>query len=494
MRSLIRHTALHALLVFAGNASSPAPVAAQAARSVVDTALARMGGVAAAQAVKRVRFEMMTQWQRITFDDRPYGDQPSYESHSDLRDYETKSWRNTRRFNNGRTVVEIADVVKDSVAIRRSPGGPGGVASPASVAPGTWTTLNVAYVDERRELFAFAPERALLGARDATDLRTLPDTVVGGAAQARVAATVDGLPMTLMVNRSTGFLTAVRFAAAAPNDFGLVPWGTMDVEVWLSGWRKQPGGLAYPYQWDVRRVGRPYKRMTVLAATFNPPASPDSFVVSDSLRAAYLATAVRPMHDVPLDSARIIDGRFASFGAPGAPAGAVKLGREWVLLESGQAPLSAERAGAWLAAADRGARLSAALVTMPSSAGNGGVPWLAAQRVPIRVAPGARPYMERVLRGNGAPSSGLSTIARAQWLRVSGDSLWLEPVDLPDLPGALVVYSPSLQWVYTASAANPLHLDLMLALAKSRGWVVTRTGSARAPVVPLASAPRVAGS
>jgi hypothetical protein len=300
MPSLLRHAVLHAALVVAGQLSSPAPAAAQSALAVVDTALARMGGVPAAQAVRRVRFEMVTQWQRTTFDDRPYGDQPSYESHSDLRDYDARSWRNTRRFNNGRSVVEVADVVNDSVAIRRSPGGPGGVASPTSVAPGTWTPLNVAYVDERRELFAVAPERALLGARAARDLHTLRDTVVGGTAQARVAATVDGLPMTLVVNRSTGFLTAVRFAAAAPNDFGLVPWGRMDVEVWFSGWRKQPGGLAYPYQWDVRRVGRPYKRMTVLAATFNPAASPDSFAVTDSLRVAYLATAVRAMHDVQL--------------------------------------------------------------------------------------------------------------------------------------------------------------------------------------------------
>jgi hypothetical protein len=492
MPSLFRHALLHGALVVAGRLLSPAPAAAQSPLAVVDTALARMGGASAARAVKRVRFEMVTQWQRIAFDDRPYADQPSYESHSDLRDYDTRSWRNTRRFNNGRSVVEITDVINDSVAIRRSPGGPGGVASPASVAPGSWTPLNVAYVDERRELFATAPERALLGARTARDLHELRDTVVGGTAQARVAATVDGFPMTLVVNRSTGFLTAVHFTAAAPNDFGLVPWGTMDVEVWFSGWRKQPEGLAYPYQWDVRRVGRPYKRMTVLAATFNPPASLDSFVVSDSLRAAYLATAVRPMHDIPFDSARIIDGRVASFGAPGSPAGAVKLGREWVLLEAGQAPLSAERAASWLAKNDAGSRLSAALVTAPNG-NNGGVAWLAAHHVPTHVSTGARPFVERILRGYATPMASVSTVTRGQWLRVAGDSLWLEPVDLPDLPRALVVYSPSLQWLYSASTATPLHLDLMLALARSRGWTVSRTGSARAPMVALPPAPRVAG-
>jgi hypothetical protein len=56
------------------------------------------------------------------------------------------------------------------------------------------------------------------------------------------------------------------------------------------------------------------------------------------------------------------------------------------------------------------------------------------------------------------------------------------------------VYSPSLQWLYGASAANPLHLDLLLALARTRGWSVTRTGSARAPMVVLpAAAPRPGG-
>jgi hypothetical protein len=489
MPSLRRHIVVHALVVLAGHAWSPFPAAAQSPLAVVDTALARMGGVAAAQSVKRVRFEMLTQWQRITFDERPYGDQPVYEMHSDLRDYDARSWRNTRRYDNGRTVTEFADVVNDSVAIRRSPGGPGNVASPATVPAGTWTTLNVAYADERRELFAFAPERALLGARAAGDLRMLRDTLVAGSMQARVAATVEGFPMTLFVSRSTGFLTAVRFAAAEPNDFGLVPWGRMDVEVWFSGWRKQPGSPAYPSQWDVRRVGRPYKRMTVLAATFNPAASPDSFVVSDSLRGAYLATAMRPMHDVPLDSARVIEGRFASFNTPGAPAGAVKLGREWVLLESGQAPSSAERAAGWLSKTDGGARVSAALVTAPSG-NNGGVVWLTAHHVPVYAPPAARPYLEHVLRGHGAPMAGVSTVARGQWLRVAGDSLWIESVDLPDLPGALVVYSPSLQWLYSASTANPLHLDRVLALARSRGWMITRTGSARAPITPLQSASR----
>lgn len=471
-----------ALLAGAG-ASAAAQSTPSSPVAVLDTAIARMGGPALLRGVSRARFEVMTQWQRTVFDARPYADQPVYEWHAELRDYALDAWRNTRRFNNGAAWTEITDVVRDSVAIRRSPGGPGGVASPVSVAPGAWAPLNIAYIDERDEAFALAPERLLLAARDADDLRPLSDTTIAGAPHARVVATVDRYATTLFIRRSTGYLTAARFRTAETNDFGLVPWGAMDVETWYSGWRKHPNGIVYPLQWDERRVGRPYKRSTVMGAQFNPPASPDSFVVSDSLRTAYLATSRRPMHDLPFDSARIVDGRFASFGTPGAPAGAVKLGGTWVLLEAGQAPLSAERAAAWLARADAGSTLGAALVTIPGT-GSGGAAWLASREVRLHVAPGAVSYMDAVMRGHHTTPRDLRVETKGRWLRVDGDSLWIEPLDFADAPGALVVYSPTLGWVYSGVAANPMQNDRLLAVARTRGWRVTLVGSARGVATP----------
>jgi len=468
---------------------SPASGRAQTARSLLDSAIVRMGGADALRDLKRVRFDLITQWQRTTFDERPYGDQPSYESHTDLRDYDRRAWRNTRRFMGSGPTREIVDVVLDTVAIRRSPGGPGGVASPAVAAPGAWTTLNVAYVDERRELFALAPERLLLSTRDAGDLRLLGDTTIAGAPYARVVATIDGVRTTVLLRRSTGFLTAVRFRRAEPNDFGLVPFGEMDVELWYSGWRKQPSGIVYPFQWDVRRAGRPYKRMTVIAAAFNPPVTPDSFVVSDSLRTAYLATSTRPMHEIALDSARIVERGFVSFNTPGAPAGAVKIGTRWVLLETGQAPSSAERAEVWLAAHDSGADVAAALVTMPGL-GMGGASWMVRHKVPLHVGHGALPFVAAALSGYADPQAGVTAVTEGRWLRIGGDSLRLEPIDLPDAPGALVAYAPSLAWVYSAAAANPLYLDRVLAHARARGWRVSRVGSARGSLSPPLSAAR----
>jgi hypothetical protein len=220
MRLLSR--AARALPLLALLATHAQPAHAQPARAILDTAIARMGGASLLGNLRRARFEMLTQWQRVVFDERPYADQPIYESHVDLRDYDLRAWRNTRRFYGVGPSREQVDVVRDSVAIRRSAGGPGGVASPAVVAPGAWTTLNVAYVDERRELFALAPERLLLAARAAPDLRLVGDTTIAGASYARIAATVDRYGMTIIVRRSTGVLTAVRFRTDEPNDFGLV--------------------------------------------------------------------------------------------------------------------------------------------------------------------------------------------------------------------------------------------------------------------------------
>lgn len=438
--------------------------------AALDTAIARMGGAEALGRITRVRYEMITQWQRTAFADAPYADQPSYEIHSDVRDYGIPAWRNTRRFQGARAAPEVVDIVRDSVAIRR-------------IGPAAWAPLNVAYVDERRELFAFAPERVLLLARGAADLRALADTTLGGLPHARVSATIEGFPATLFFRRGDGLPAFVRYRAAQPNDFGLAPWGEMTVEVWYSSWARTSAGVALPRQLDIRRVGRPYKRITVLAAAFDTVAAADSFALSDSLRTAFLATANRPMYDLPLDSAKIADGRFATFGAFGTPVGAVKVGRRWLLLETGQAPLTVERAAAWLARTDPGSAIAGAYVTAPS-AGNGGAAWLAAQKIPVHAGPGAMPFLAAILRNHRQPAAATSIVTRAQWRQVDGDSIWVEPMDLPDAAGSLLVYVPSLRWAYSAMAAAPLQVEYLMRRVRDRGWTVERIGSARAISVP----------
>jgi len=473
-----------AFLFAVSGAFFPPPVTHRhsAASAALDTAIARMGGEETLRHIERVRFEFMTLWQRMTFDNRPSDLIGTYELHSDLRNYPLSAWRNTRRFVGGPVMQEGTDIVGKDVAIRRFPPKPDGTMSP-------WAPLSIAYVDERKEIFAFAPERLLLAAHSASDLRALSDTTITGISHARVSATIDGFPTTIFFRRNDGFLAMARYRAGQPNDFGLAPWGDMEVEMWYSRWTKYPvpgtPGVGYPTQWDVRRVGRLYKRLTVLSANFDAAAPADSFAISDSLRSAFLAGAAnRPMWDLPMDSAKVIEPRLARFGNPGQTQAAVKLGTQWLMLEGTSVPQRNDSDVQWLKSADPGSAVGGLIVTVPN-VGRGGAVWFAERKLPVYVAPGAASAMSVTMSNWKQPRSVTTVLAKGQWVRVGGDSLWVEPMDFPDLPGSLVAYVPSMRWVYAGAAASALNFDLLVNRIRERGLNVDRIGSVRALTQPV---------
>jgi hypothetical protein len=375
----------------------------------------------------------------------------------------------------------MTDIVQKDAGIRRIPN-PDGTFAP-------WSPINIAYIDERKEIFAFAPERLLLAARTASDLRTLPDTTIAGQPHARVTATVDGFPTTILLRKNDGLLAMARYRAAQPNDFGLAPWGAMEVEVWYSRWAKYPlagtQGIGYPTQWDVRRVGRMYKRLTLLAANFDAAAPADSFAISDSLRTVFATgTASRPMWELPMDSAKVLEARLARFGMPGQAQAAVRFGSQWLLLEGTAVPRRNDTDVQWLKTADPGSGVGGLLITVPN-VGRGGAAWFAAHKLPVYVAPGSATAMAATMANWKQPRTAVTVVAKPQWLRIGGDSLWVETIDFPDYPGALIAYVPSLRWVYSGMAATPLYLDIVAARIRDRGWTVDRVGSVRSLTQPL---------
>ena len=446
---------LVALLI--GGAPDPA------AQAVLDTALAHMGGFSALSAVQRVELQVMTEWQRTEFSSRRSPVILSYELSTELRDYTIPAWRYSRRFFSPNGTSEVVDLVSDSVA--------------AMGINGQWRPQNVAYVDERDEVFTFAPERVVRLAREAPDARSLADTMIAGVRYARVAATIARFHPILFFRRSDGLLALARVRVGQPNDFGLAPWGNMDVDFAYSRWQRiADAKLVLPMQIDVSRVGRPYKRMTTISAKINAVIPPESLAVTDSLRTAFLASSRRPMFDLPMDSARIVDGSFALFGAFGTPAGAVKIGGKWVLIEAGTAPLTIERSVNFLRRADPSVGVDAALITAPTGAG--GVAWLTRQSIATWVTDAAAPFADAALRGWPKGSTRLRIASGQRWIRVGNDSLRVETIDLPDYPGATVVYVPSLRWAYSWPA-GPTQMDYVLAHLRERGWHVDRVGSAR---------------
>jgi hypothetical protein len=416
-----------------------------------------MGGQALRD-VERVRLDMMTQWQRSSYRDVPWSDRPSFEPHTDLRDYTIPAWRNTRDFG----ARKIVNVVRDSVATTDIGNG--------------FQPQSVAYVDERDELFLYTPDRLVLLLDGADDLRTRGDTVIGGELHSVVRATVlDGQPVTVAFHAGSGLPALLRFRRGHPNDFGLVPFGEMSVEVWYSGWQSY-GDLAIPTQWDIVRAGAPYKRMTVQRATFDPELGADSFAVAPDLRAAFLE-ARRPMHDRPVDSVTTVVSGLVRLHAFGYPEGAVRVGRGWVLLQAGHAPLTLTR-GRSAVEAHGVDRIIAAVIAAARPA-NGGVAALVQERVPVYTSVAAEPFLNAILEGADVPRRNITVVREPLSVEFDGARLLLEPVDLPNVPGSLVVYAPEQAWLYAPDAVDALDVRIVRELSRARGWSVEGLGTAR---------------
>lgn len=463
-------TVLHLILALSPMASSTtAQVPDTTTAALLDRAIARMGGDSALRSIQTLRLDVMTQWVRTNFASQPFADAPSYERNVELRDYASRAWRNTRTFVGGGPAISITDLVRDTVAARLMPRAPN--------APPEWGPLNLAYVDERRELFAFAPERLVLTLRNEVRVRRLADTTMDGESHARLHATVDGWPTTLFLRQADALPVMVRFRADERNDLGLAVWGEHEVEFWYSQWVRVAPGVLLPRQRDVRRVGKPYKRMTVFALAVNAPAPADSFIITDAIAAAYLATERRPMWDVPLTDARISDSAFAVLPQFLGSAGAVRIGGAWVVFETAVHDGAMRKIDEWLTATTPDVPVAAGVVST-ASAINGGVRWFSPKRLPVFAAPAAEPVLRVATSGRDAAT----IITSPRWVRVGSDSLWLEPVTAPDFSKVLAVYSPTLRWLYWPMAGNPAHEVEQAALTArltARGLPVERVGSMR---------------
>lgn len=437
-----------------------APLGAQTgARAVLDRAMELMGGEDRLRDVRTVRFDMRTQWQRTGFRGLPATDRPSFEDHVDVRDYTIPAWRNTRIFPRG----NVINVIRDSVGTTDFGNG---------VQP-----QSVAYVDERRELFVYTPDRLLLALADAPDLRLGADTTLAGEPHRRLRATLAGrFDAEVFIQAASGAPTHLRFTAAHPNDYGLVPWGAMEVGVWYAGWRDFDG-LAIPTQWDVERVGAPYKRMTVRDAAFGVELAPDSFAVSDEMRARFLAEATMPMHESrPLEPYEVGEDGVAQGGGFGFPPGAVRTSDGWVLVGVGQATSSLEEALPALEAA--GAGPVAHVLAATASTGDGGVVAAARRGLPIWTSPSAEPFVRRMLEAGGVRGD-VRVVGAPTVLGTGEERLLLVPFALPDAPGSLLAFHPESGWLWAPDAEDALGVRLALEAARSHGWAPVSLGTRR---------------
>jgi hypothetical protein len=155
---------------------------------------------------------------------------------------------------------------------------------------------------EAEEALVLSPERVLLTALDAKDLRTERDSTMQGSTQHVVGFSWRDAAVRIFVSVATEMPTAVEFVRAYPGSIFWGVWGDVTTRIYFSLWMLEPGGLRYPRQLDVEKNGTPYQTFTVTTLALNPALAADSFSIPAAVKKAYDANSHRTIEDLPLGS------------------------------------------------------------------------------------------------------------------------------------------------------------------------------------------------
>ncbi len=289
----MRHTIAALLMMSVAVSGAPS---AQEARLRIGEALEAMGGVNALQQFGPVRVDVIGHGYALEQSERPEGPWlASYSQRTETRDaarrhlvrrVQTRNW-SAPDWSPTAPVL----VVTDGIAARRAG---------ERWLPGTSIDLAAA-----ADAFDLAPERILLTARDAADLRLVPARSLQGNLNHGLRFSWHGQTLTLFLNGHTHLPTMLEIVR--DDTFGI--WGDVTERRWYSFWALEPGGVWYPRQVTTDWNGLPFSDETVLGLT--PQASLDEadLAVPAEVRTAFTKGLERPIGfgAIHLDPMRAIE-------------------------------------------------------------------------------------------------------------------------------------------------------------------------------------------
>lgn len=382
----------------------------------VRAALDAMGGEAALRALEGVRLETIGHVNALEQSDRFEGPYiVDYEQRVELRDLRTGRLRQTtqrRGFQSpqfrGSTVVVAEGVA--SYQARLPDGSARSAAGRAS---------EVLAAQRQQQL---APERVLLTALDAPDLQADRDTVYYGVPHHVVGFAAKDGRVRLFLNAHTALPTAVETRRAEPEDYFWNVWGDVTLRTILSLWTLERDGILYPRQWDVEWNGALFRSTTVTALDLHAAVPADSFIIGDSVRAAYRAAVAQTSGPKTIALGAMWGTRRSAGPIEELKPGVVFIpgGYNVVLVRQPdgivvlEAPFSPEYAARVLDEVARrfpGERVKAVVSTGDAWTYAGGVREYVARGVPVYALGLNRPFLEQMLRAPHALAS--DSLARA---------------------------------------------------------------------------------
>lgn len=422
------------------------------AKKLVEDALTAMGGADTIAGIRALKFTAQTHKFLLEQSERPSGPWiVSYEDITEIRDHEKSRLRQE---------VEMKSAAIGAAGKMTMIAGGGVMVFDRA---GKQFPAGSAQLFETEEWLELSPERVLLAARAAGDLRAEADTVLQDVPHHRVVFSWRGAPVTVFLNAHTGLPTAVETVRANPYDFFWGIWGDFPSRTYFSFWTLEPGGIHYPHQWDIERNGKSSRTLTLSSVEINPALNEADFTISDEAKTQFAARAGRKIADLPL-------------GRPDRPAkelapGVVLVQGFWnvtlVKQDDGiviiEAPISSGYSAKAIAEAEKrfpGMKIKAAISTSDAWPHLGGAREYAARGIPLYILDVNRPIISQLLdaKYKTSPDALATTPRKADLKIVSGKTsigtganrLDLYPIRTETGERMIMVHFPELQLLYTS--------------------------------------------
>jgi hypothetical protein len=275
-------------LVATCQTSGAAASDATPARSYVSEAVAQIGGEAALRNLKTVRFEAVGHRNMLEQSERPEGPYiVQYDHITQLRDLEHQRWKQT-------DVMRVGPQPEFTMTTIAAEG-----ATTNSFGPRASAGSN-ADLQAAQETLELGPERLLLTALEARDLRLEGDTILQSVPHHVVDFTWKSVPVRMFLNANTSLPTAVEWKTAYPSNLFWGTWGDVTTRLYYSFWWLCHGGIHYPLQWDFVRNNMPDRVLTITDIATNVDFPPDAFVISANDKAAFDKRKASTVEDRPL--------------------------------------------------------------------------------------------------------------------------------------------------------------------------------------------------
>jgi len=426
------------------------------ARQLVNHSIAAMGGLDKLKAIKSIHTKSVGHFYLLEQSERPEG--PWLVIYQETEEWRDVEHGNIRRHykQNGVFTSDVTEIVADGKSAADNGNGLG---------PGENK------VDQTVELLAMAPEKVLINALDAPDLRLAGKKVVQDTLNNVVSFTWKGAPVKLYLNENTYMLTMTDVVKARPNEQFWGIWGDFSEKNYYSFWNLEKGGIRYPQQVDTFYNDQPLRTDTILSIDINSAPPKDAFSIPDKTKVDFAASSKISFLDMPLgrpdrppidiaSDFRVIRGSWNTT--------LVKQDDGIVVIET---PISSNYSVQVMAEIRRrypNEKIKAVISTSDSFPHFGGLREYVAAGVPVYILDVNQPIISRLISSNyksfpddleknpGMKKSKLNIVGKKTVIGGGQNQLELYPIRTETGERMIMIYAPKLKVLYGADLIQPL--------------------------------------